>query len=100
MKHWNFVDKLDGDDSVLSTFKENPPNVYGFGHTRYLEEVVSAIRSGKSGVVDGYDGPKSLTLINAFYESMETGAEVKLETPSIRDSVVQAEPRSKICKTL
>lgn len=78
MKIWNFVDKQVGDEEVLATFKENPPNVYGFGHVRYLEEVAELLRSNKGGGVDGLEGLKSLVLINAMYESMETGQEVKL----------------------
>lgn len=78
MKIWNFTEKLPGDDEVLNQFKENPPNVYGFGHSRYLEKVCDVIRTGKGGSVDGLEGIKSLILINAMYESIETGREVKL----------------------
>jgi len=78
MKIWNFAEKMPGDDEVLNQFKENPPNVYGFGHSRYLEKVCDVIRTGKGGSVDGLEGIKSLILINAMYESMETGKEVKL----------------------
>jgi predicted dehydrogenase len=78
MKIWNFLEKEPGDETVLSEFKENPPNVYGFGHSRYLEKVCEVIRTGKGGSVDGLEGIKSLVLINAMYESMETGKEVTL----------------------
>jgi len=78
MKTWNFVEKEPGDDEVLSNFKENPPNVYGFGHSRYLEKVCETLRTGKGGSVDGLEGIKSLILINAMYESIETGKEVPL----------------------
>ncbi len=78
MKTWNFIEKEPGDDEVLAQFKENPPNVYGFGHSRYLDKVCEVIRTGKGGSVDGLEGIKSLILINAMYESMETGKEVKL----------------------
>jgi predicted dehydrogenase len=78
MKIWEFADKVEGDDSVLKNFKENPPNVYGFGHTRYLERVIEVVNGSKKGAVDGLEGLKSLVLINAMYESMETGREVQL----------------------
>jgi len=78
MKTWQFKEKLSGDDEVIKSFKENPPNVYGFGHARFLEKVTDVIRSGKGGSVDGLEGMKSLILINAMYESMETGKEVPL----------------------
>ena len=78
MKTWNFLEPLDSDSEVLEKYCENPPNVYGFGHARYLTDVVEAIKSGKGGVVDGFEGLHSLVLINAIYESMSTGREVVL----------------------
>ena len=78
VKVWNFVNQVDGDNSVLTEFKENPPNIYGFGHTRYLEGVVDVLLGKKKSAVDGLEGIKSLILINAMYESMETGKEVQL----------------------
>ena len=78
MKTWNFVNKLEGDELVLNDFAENPPDVYGFGHIRYLQDVCNAIVDKKHFPVDGLEGLKSLTLINAMYESMETGREVRL----------------------
>jgi UDP-N-acetyl-2-amino-2-deoxyglucuronate dehydrogenase len=78
MKTWNFTDTFPEDSTVLNNFKENPPSVYGFGHERYLTDMVAAIQNNKGGVVDGLEGIKSLTLIQAMYESMETGREVVL----------------------
>lgn len=78
MKVWNFVDAKPGDERVLQEYRENPPNVYGFGHKEFLSCVVNAIDTGQGGVVDGLEALKSLTLINAIYESVETGKEVKL----------------------
>ena len=57
----------------------NPPNVYGFGHQAYYEHVVDCILNSKQHLVDGWGGRKSLELINAFYESIETGQEVFLQ---------------------
>ena len=56
----------------------NPPNVYGFGHKEYYQHVVECIQSDKKHLVDGLEGRKSLELITAIYESIETGKEVKL----------------------
>lgn len=78
MKTWDFVDKRPDDDKVLEEYSVNPPNVYGFGHQAYLEHVVDCIRNEKKQLVDGLDGRRSLELINAIYESVETGKEVKL----------------------
>lgn len=78
MRHWNFVDKLPADDEVLSKYSVNPPSVYGFGHHAYLEHVVDAVVHDKAALVDGLEGRKSLELIVALYESIESGSEVKL----------------------
>lgn len=78
MKTWNFLDKRAGDDEVLQKYRENPKSVYGFGHLKYLENVIECIDTGKAAMVDGLEGRKSLELINALYESIETGKEVFL----------------------
>jgi len=78
MKAWNFVDPQAGDDEVMEKFSVNPPNVYGFGHQAYYEHVVDCIKNGKQHLVDGLEGRKSLELISAIYESIETGREVRL----------------------
>ena len=76
MKTWNFVDKQPDDEQALLKYKENPQNVYGFGHIRYLENVIDSILNNKRALVDGLEGRKSLELINAIYESIETGKEI------------------------
>jgi predicted dehydrogenase len=78
MRTWNFTDERPDDAEVLATYAENPPNVYGFGHVRYLQNVVEAIRDGAPSLVDGLEGRKSLELILALYESAVTGREVPL----------------------
>lgn len=78
IKIWNFVDPLDGDIEVQKTYIHNPPTVYGFGHLAYLQHVVDAITNKTPALVDGLEGRKSLELITAIYESIETGNEVFL----------------------
>lgn len=78
MKHWNFVEKRQGDDAMLEQYSVNPPNVYGFGHQAYYEDVVKSIETRTAHLVDGLAGRRSLELINAIYESIETGEEVSL----------------------
>ena len=78
MKVWQFVDKLPGDEDVMAKYSVNPPNVYGFGHQAYYEHVVDCILNNKQQLVDGIEGRKSLELIMAIYESIETGKEIFL----------------------
>jgi UDP-N-acetyl-2-amino-2-deoxyglucuronate dehydrogenase len=78
LKTWNFVDQASGDEGVLSKYSVNPPNVYGFGHQAYYEHVVDCILNDSPQLVDGLEGRKSLELITAIYESIESGQEVAL----------------------
>jgi UDP-N-acetyl-2-amino-2-deoxyglucuronate dehydrogenase len=78
MKTWNFVEAEPGDDAVMENYSVNPPSVYGFGHQAYYEYVVDCISNNGQHLVDGLVGRKSLELINAIYESIETGKEVFL----------------------
>ncbi|MFC1652372.1 Gfo/Idh/MocA family protein [Planctomycetota bacterium] len=78
METWNFSESLPGDHDVLKKYSVNPPNVYGFGHQAYYEHVVECVNTGKKQLVDGLEGRRSLELINAIYESIETGREVFL----------------------
>ena len=78
MLHWNFQEEIDGDSEVMEKYSENPPNVYGFGHQAYYEHVVDSIVNNKAQLVDGLVGRKSLELVTAIYESIETGKEVFL----------------------
>ena len=77
LRTWQFSSPSP-DDADLASFSENPPNVYGFGHQRYLEGVVSALRDSGPRLVDGIEGMRSLELIVAMYESAMTGKEVRL----------------------
>jgi len=78
MKVWNFVKTQPGDDEVMKKYSVNPPNVYGFGHQAYYDHVVDCIVRRRNHLVDGLEGRKSLELISAIYESIETRREVPL----------------------
>ena len=77
LTHWKFEDSTQNNE-ILEDYSVNPPDVYGFGHKAYYEHVVNCISKGKPNPVDGLMGRKSLELINAIYESIETKKEVNL----------------------
>ncbi|MET3839677.1 Gfo/Idh/MocA family oxidoreductase [Bradyrhizobium sp. OAE829] len=79
IRHWQFSKELDSDREVIERFSVNPPNVYGFGHQAYYEHVVKCLNDQSPALVDGLQGRKSLELISALYESIETGKEVSLK---------------------
>ena len=78
VKTWQFQNPEDDDLEVIQKYSTFPPNVYGFGHQRYYLDVVNAVKNDLAPLVDGYEGRKSVVLMNALYESMETGREVYL----------------------
>ena len=78
MKVWNFTDHGKDGENVLERYRSNPPDVYGFGHYEYIKDVIHCIKEDKKALVDGLEGRKSLELINAIYESVETKKEVYL----------------------
>jgi predicted dehydrogenase len=66
-------------DAMASSCNDmQPPNVYGFGHLAYLQNVIDCIENKTAALVDGLEGRKSLELITAIYESIETKKEVFL----------------------
>lgn len=77
MKTWNFADSRPEDAEIFATSTQ-PPNVYGFGHPAFFKDVVRCIQEDRRSMLDGLEGRKSLELINAIYESVETGKEVAL----------------------
>jgi predicted dehydrogenase len=78
IRHWQFRDATEEDEIIKREFSTNPPDVYGFGHKAYYEHVVDCIENGGKALVDGLEGRRSLELIMAIYESIETGQEVFL----------------------
>lgn len=78
VRTWQFREEWEEDREVIGRYSVNPPNVYGFGHQAYYEHVVDCISNDGQQLVDGLEGRKSLELISAIYESVETGQEVFL----------------------
>jgi UDP-N-acetyl-2-amino-2-deoxyglucuronate dehydrogenase len=78
VRHWMFKDPQPADDEVRQRYSVNPPNVYGFGHHAYYEHVMACLEGSGPALVAGLEGRKSLELITALYESVETGKTVNL----------------------
>jgi len=78
IRTWQFENSLSTDAEVMERYSVNPPDVYGFGHHAYYLHVVDCLMNGKSAIVDGLEGRKSIELISALYESIETGEVVPM----------------------
>ena len=74
---WEFEQHESGDDDVFERYGKNPEG-WGYNLGEYLKGVVDSILGNKAGLVDGLEGRKSLELISAIYESIETGNEINL----------------------
>ncbi|MDI9521032.1 MAG: Gfo/Idh/MocA family oxidoreductase [Bacillota bacterium] len=79
---WNFSDALDDPETIKREHHENPPNVYGFGHTPLYADVADAILNDRAPYVDAHAGKRALELVLAIYQSAATGKPVKLPLDS------------------
>ena len=78
IEEWRFADCLDDPEEVKAQFHENPPNVYGFGHTPLYADVIDAINNHRDPYVTAEDGKRSLELVLAIYKSAAEGQLVQL----------------------
>jgi UDP-N-acetyl-2-amino-2-deoxyglucuronate dehydrogenase len=75
MQLWEFRDSRN-EDEIYSRCSTIPPNVYGYGHIKFFEDVLRVLEGEKIAYVDGNEGKPSLELILAMYESSKQGKEV------------------------
>ena len=74
---WEFDKHCDIDDVIFEKYGKNQEG-WGFNLGEYLKGVILSIQKNKAGLVDGFEGRKSLELISAVYESIETRREIPL----------------------
>ena len=75
--HWGFKDELPSDKDVKSaSYQTN--SVYGYGHTRYLKNVINALRGEERPKTNGRGGLRSLELLVAIYRAARDGKRVSL----------------------
>lgn len=77
LKTWNF-NKHDTMDDDIWDKHARVPDEFAWNHAEFFKDVVNSIITNKSGLIDGLEGRKSVELVNAIYESAETGKEVFL----------------------
>jgi predicted dehydrogenase len=75
---WNFADGHDDPEEVIKACYEDPPNVYGFGHTPLYADMIDAIEDDRKPFVDAEEGSKALELVLAIYRSAKEHMPVKL----------------------
>lgn len=82
IEEWNFADGADDPAHVKAVYGENPPNVYGYGHTPLYADMLDAIKNNRAPYVSGADGKRALELVLAIYQSARDGVPVKLPLAS------------------
>ena len=78
IEEWKFSDHFGDEEQVKRECAENPPNVYGFGHSKLYRNVIAAIEGTEELVVDAEAGKRALELVLAIYKSAAEGKTVKL----------------------
>lgn len=78
IEEWRFSDMLDDPEEVKHRFHENPPNVYGYGHTPLYADMIDAIKSDRKPYVDAEAGKRALELVLAIYKSSFENDIIKL----------------------
>lgn len=78
IEEWRFSDMLDDSEEIKAKFNEEPPNVYGYGHTPLYADIVRAIKQDGQPYVTAMDGKNALELVLAIYKSAAEGRRVKL----------------------
>lgn len=80
LRHWRFADGAADEEARLKAeLAENPGNVYGFGHARYLDAVIQSLQNNLPGPVDGTEGRRSVELLHAIYRSAKSEMEILIE---------------------
>ncbi|HBG47438.1 MAG TPA: oxidoreductase [Deltaproteobacteria bacterium] len=77
LKIWSFSEPDDMDNDVWERHS-GVPEGQAWNHTEFFLNVIGSLRSKRKALIDGLEGRKSVELINAIYESAETGKEVFL----------------------
>ena len=78
IEEWLFADKMDNPEEVKTKYHENPPSVYGFGHTPLYANVIESIERNSQPYVTAEDGRRALELVLAIYKSAAEKRSIKL----------------------
>ena len=78
IEEWDFRDGRGDPATIKQQYGENPPNVYGYGHTPLYADVADAIRNDRAPYVDGHAGLRALEMVLAIYKSAAEHRPVQL----------------------
>ncbi|MBD3235388.1 MAG: gfo/Idh/MocA family oxidoreductase [Candidatus Eisenbacteria bacterium] len=81
LRTWMFAEESAADEAVRADWCANPRQ-FAYNHQQFYEDVLQTVISDRRALIDGIEGRRSLEVIHAIYESMETGREVALRFES------------------
>ncbi|WP_437185490.1 Gfo/Idh/MocA family protein [Planctomicrobium sp. SH668] len=88
---WNFKEALPEDAMLIEKYGKgnevtggaaDPKAISFTGHQRQFEDFIDAIQTGRSPLINGEEGRKSVEIILAIYESSKSGRRVRLPLES------------------
>ena len=82
IEEWRFKDEIYDSKSIKEIYNENPPNVYGYGHTPLYRDMKDSIKNNREPYISGEDGKRALELVLAIYKSAKEGKNIKLPLES------------------
>ena len=96
IKTWEFARAARGDQALRERMTgqtasgggaTDPAAIGHHGHTKQFKDVLQAIKKGRTPLIDGYEGRRSVEIILAIYASAQRGRPVDL--PLRRDPVLK-----------
>jgi UDP-N-acetyl-2-amino-2-deoxyglucuronate dehydrogenase len=92
MRTWMLVDETEAQRlAVWEQWGQNPKE-FAYNHGEFYKDVLQSISSSRRGLIDGIEGRRSLEVIHAIYESIETGREVTLRFEPRRCRLGESRP--------
>lgn len=76
IEEWRFSDYMGDEKKIKKECAENPPNVYGFGHSKLYKNVINSILNKEKLVSDGEAGKRAMELVLGIYKSAAEGVPV------------------------
>lgn len=78
IEEWLLEDQKDIVEDIKIKYSENPPTVYGFGHSPLYKNVIYSIKNNVAPYVTAQDGRRAIELVLAIYKSAQEKKAIKL----------------------
>ncbi len=78
LRTWMLADQDPEEEKKIWEAWGANPDIFAYNHAEFYKDVLATISSNQRALIDGLEGRRSLEVIQAIYESIETGREVVL----------------------